>query len=397
MASQIDTILTPLNRKPNILVSGMIAGDPGQGGAAWAVLQYVLGFKRLGYKVHFVEPLTLQKSAAVDSQQNWTTNPSANYFRRVVTDFDLVNDAALLLQGTHQTVGLDYDELCRRSRHTDVLINISGMLTDENLIDPIPTRVYLDLDPAFIQLWHTQGIEMRLDAHTHFVTVGLELGGPNCDVPTCGRRWIKTLQPVVLDLWPLATQQPAPALIAIGNWRGYGSVEHNGMFYGQKVHSIRPLIELPQRLGIPCRLAMSIHPDERTDLDALARNRWSVLDPRPLAHSPADYQRLIQTSWAELGIAKSGYVASRCGWFSDRSVCFLASGRPVIAQETGFSRHLPTGSGLLPFRTVDDIVAAVQRLTSDYSAHARTARQLAEEHFDSRQVLQKLLSNIGAV
>jgi hypothetical protein len=350
----------------------------------------------LGCKVHFVEPLTQKKSADVDPQQNWTTSPSANYFRRVVADFELVNDAALLLQGTRQTVGLDYNELCHRSQHTDVLINISGMLTDESLIGPIHTRVYLDLDPAFIQLWHTQGIDMRLDAHTHFVTVGLELGGSNCDVPTCGRKWLKTLQPIVLDMWPRSTRQNEPSLIAIGNWRGYGSVEHKGAFYGQKVHSIRPLVELPRRVGVPCRLAMAIHPDERADLEAVEKNRWQVIDPRPLTHGPADYQRLIQTSWAELGIAKSGYVASRCGWFSDRSVCFLASGRPVIAQETGFGGHLPMGSGLLPFMTVDDIVAAVEQLTSDYNMHARAARQLAEEFFDSRRVLSNLLSNLGA-
>ncbi len=385
-----------MNRMPSILMSGMIAGDPGQGGAAWAVLQYVLGLKRLGCKVHFVEPLTHKQASNVDSQQGWTTSPSANYFRRVIADFDLMSDAALLLQGTRETVGLDYDELCRRSQYTDVLINISGMLTDENLIAPIPSRVYLDLDPAFIQLWHTQGIDMRLDAHTQFATVGLELGGPNCEVPTCGRRWIKTLQPIVLELWPPSTQQAKPSLIAIGNWRGYGSVEHNGAFYGQKVHSIRRLIELPRHLSIACRLAMSIHPDERADLEALDKSGWQVIDPRPLTHWPSDYQRLIQSSWAELGIAKSGYVASHCGWFSDRSVCFLASGRPVIAQDTGFSGHLPTGQGLFPFTTADDIVAAVGQLTSDYGAHSQAARQLAEEHFDSRRVLSTLLSNLGA-
>jgi hypothetical protein len=389
-------VATPLNLKPNILVSGMIAGDPGQGGAAWAVLQYVLGFKQLGCKVHFVEPLARGKALDDDWQQGWTSKASADYFRRVVADFGLVNDAALLLQGTRETIGLDYDELCRRSQDTDVLINISGMLTDENLIGPIPMRVYLDLDPAFIQLWHTQGIDMRLDAHTHFVTVGLELGGPNCDVPTCGQAWIKTLQPIVLDHWPRATERAEPSLIAIGNWRGYGSVEYNGASYGQKVHSVRPLVDLPSRLGVPCRLAMAIHPDERADLEALEKNRWELIDPRPLTHWPADYQRLIHTSWAELGIAKSGYVASRCGWFSDRSVCFLASGRPVIAQETGFSRHLPTGNGLLAFKSLDDIVAAVEQLSTQYTVHSAAARELAIEYFGSRRVLEKLLNRVGA-
>jgi hypothetical protein len=380
---------------PNILISGMIAGDPGQGGAAWAVLQYVLGFQRLGCRVTLVEPLKRPKNNAVGD--DWQAGESAQYFRRVSKDFELNHDAALLLEGTQETVGLDYNELCRRSQSTDVLINVSGMLTDENLIGAIPTRVYLDLDPAFIQLWHSQGIDMRFDGHTHFVTVGLNLGTAGCDIPTCGKEWKTTLQPIVLDLWPQASQPVDPALIAIGNWRSYGSVDHRGQFLGQKVHSIRPLVELPRRIGVPCRLAMSIHPDERTDLETLATNGWQVVDPTPLTYSPADYRRLIQGSWAELGIAKSGYVLSRCGWFSDRSVCFLASGRPVIAQDTGFTRHLPIGKGLHAFNTQDDILAAIELLESDYRSHGAAARQLAIDYFDSNKVLRMFLLSVGVL
>ena len=143
--------------------------------------------------------------------------------------------------------------------------------------------------------------------------------------------------------------------------------------------------------------ALAIHPGESKDLAALKENGWQLLDPAQVAATPASYQQFIQGSKAEFGIAKSGYVASRCGWFSDRSVCYLASGRPVLAQETGFSRFLPTGAGLFAFQTADDVLAAIEEVNADYPRHARAARTLAEEFFDSDKVLSRLLERIGGV
>jgi hypothetical protein len=269
------------------------------------------------------------------------------------------------------------------------------MLTDEALLSRIPVRVYLDLDPAFNQLWQAvEGIDMRFAGHTHFVTVGLALGQPNCNISTCGREWITTLQPVVLARWPVATHTEYDALTTIANWRGYGSIRHDGVHYGQKAHSLRPLMALPTLTTEKFLLALAIHPEEIHDLGLLNANGWRLLDPAKMAQTPAYYQRFIQGSKAEFGIAKSGYVAARCGWFSDRSVCYLASGRPVLAQETGFSHFLPTGVGLLAFTTAEGILAGIEALQSDYAAHARAARTLAEECFDSDKVLSRLLDRV---
>ncbi|MBA2446644.1 MAG: hypothetical protein H0V51_01320, partial [Chloroflexi bacterium] len=258
-------------------------------------------------------------------------------------------------------------------------------------------RIYLDLDPAFNQLWHaTEGIDMRFAGHTHFVTVGQAIGTPECAVPTCGLDWIATPQPIVLDSWPVAERITYDALTTVGNWRGYGSIEHDGVFYGQKAHSLRHFITLPRLTDETFTLALAIHPDETHDLESLASNGWHLLDPTCVASTPADYRRFIQGSKAEFGIAKSGYVAARCGWFSDRSVCYLASGRPVIAQETGFSRFLPTGEGLFAFETSDDVLAGIDELKRDYARHARAARGIAVEHFDSDVVLARLLQQVGA-
>ena len=156
----------------------------------------------------------------------------------------------------------------------------------------------------------------------------------------------------------------------VGNWRGYGSIEHEGIFYGQKAHSLRQFIGLPRRTNAKLMPALAIHPEETRDLTALRENGWILLDPAEVARDPRRYREFIQGSRGEFGIAKSGYVASRCGWFSDRSACYLASGRPVLAQETGFSEFLPTGEGLIPFETEDDVLAGIDALRSDYPRHA---------------------------
>jgi hypothetical protein len=142
--------------------------------------------------------------------------------------------------------------------------------------------------------------------------------------------------------------------------------------------------------------ALSIHPDEQDDLQALAENGWRLLDPAEVARTPSSYRSFVQGSRAELGIAKSGYVASRCGWFSDRSVCYLASGRPVLAQDTGFTDYLPAGEGLLSFNTLEEARGGVEEILRDYPRHARAARDLAEAYFDSDIVLTRLLDEVAA-
>lgn len=382
-----------MNEVLTIVLSGMISADPHQGGATWAVLQYALGLRALGHRVLLVEPLEPAQIRPSGAALGDSVN--AAYFRQVVSDFGLDDWGALLLAGSRSTVGLSYERLCDVAGQADLLINISGMLADENLLQKIPVRSYLDLDPAFIQIWHAQGIDMRFGGHTHFVTIGQAIGQPDCPVPTCGQSWITTPQPIVLARWPVSDRIVHDGLTTVGNWRGYGSVEYEGVFYGQKVHSLRQYVSLPRLTAERFLPALSIHPGETGDLAALAENGWHLLDPARVAATPAGYQRFIQESKAEFGIAKSGYVASRCGWFSDRSICYLASGRPVIAQETGFSRFLPSGSGLFAFSNPTEVLAAIDEMNSDYPYHCRAARKLAEEHFASDTVLPELLRNLG--
>jgi hypothetical protein len=201
---------------------------------------------------------------------------------------------------------------------------------------------------------------------------------------------------VVLEHWPVAGRVTYDALTTVTNWRGYGSIEHEGVLYGQKAHSLRTFFALPTLTEETFAPALSIHPEESKDLAAMRDNGWHLLDPARVASTPYSYRRFVQSSKAEFGIAKSGYVSARCGWFSDRSACYLASGRPVIAQETGFGRFLPTGAGLFAFETADEVIASIEEMNGDYERHARAARALAEEHFDSDKVLTRLLQHLGA-
>lgn len=355
----------------------MIAGDPLQGGAAWAVLQYVLGLRRLGCDVWLVDP--------VDA----ITAPRVRSFGAIAAEFGLEQRAALLCGG--RTVGVSYRLLLDACRTADVLLNVSGMLADDDLLGGARLRVWLDLDPCFNQLWHSAGVDMRFAGHDRFVTVGQRIGCPDCDVPTCGHDWTRTLPPVVLEHWSPGADIAYDGLTTVGNWRAYGSIEYEGRRFGQKAHSVRAIISLPELTDERIMPALSIHADERSDLAALDTHGWHVLDPEALTPTPSAYQAFVRSSKAELGIAKEGYAVSRCGWFSDRSACYLAAGRPVIAQDTGFRSALPTGEGLLAFDSAAGAAGAIDRVRADYARHARAARALAEAHLDSDRVLTRLL------
>ena len=355
-----------------IIVAGMVAGDPGQGGATWAVLQYLRGLRRLGHEVRLVEPIAHR------------TNDVDDYFARLG-----LPDAALLVRGSQETVGLSYGELA--GFEAELLINISGMLSDPELVDAVPVRVFLDLDPAFNQVWHAQGLHPTLAAHTHHVTVGTRLARTSLPLD---RTWLPTLPPVVLADWPYAEAMSTDAFTTVGNWRSYGTASWRGVMYGQRAHAVRPLMDLPSRTSQPLRPALAIHPDETSDLRALREHGWRLTDPAGVAGTPERYRSFVAGSRGEIGFAKAGYVDSRCGWFSDRSASYLASGRPVVAQDTGFGEALPVGEGLLAYSNSIEAGAALEAVTRDYERHRRAARALAEEHLDSDRVLSRLLERV---
>ncbi|MBT8397457.1 MAG: hypothetical protein HKO65_16530 [Gemmatimonadetes bacterium] len=385
--------MTGPSHRPLAIVAGSIADVPGQGGGTWAVLQYVLGLKKLGWDVHLVEEIGEDRLLPQGVQLE--TSENARYFLDVARRFGLEGQATLVLSGTGRSVGATYGELVELCGRAEVLLNLSGVLRDPTLRGSARVRAYLDLDPAFSQLWHeVQGLDLGFDGHTHFLSVGLEMGSPSCSIPKCAVEWIPSLPPVVLSEWPFQPRPDQDCWSTVANWRGYGSVEWEGVRYGQKAHAFRELFRLPGLTRTRFEVALAIHPEEHSDLQALRDNGWNLVDPMVAAGTPDRYRRFIEGSTGELGVAKAGYVTAGCGWFSDRSACYLASGRPVIAQDTGFGPYLPTGSGLLSFRTVEEAAEGVKAVQAEYGRHAWAARQIARGFLDSDLVLSTLLENV---
>jgi hypothetical protein len=255
-------------------------------------------------------------------------------------------------------------------------------------------RIYLDMDPGYSQIWQEQyGFDMNLSDHDVYVTVGLNLGKPDCPLPTCGIDWQSTLPPVVITEWS-TVQPPGKGYSTVADWRGFSPVEWGGIWYNQKADEFKRIIDLPHRLAVPLELCLFIHPNE-TDRIELERHGWQLVSPRVHAATPDTYRDYIFASRGEFTAVKHGYAAGRTGWFSDRSACYLAAGRPVIMQDTGIGAHVPTGTGVLTFTDIDSAAEAINYVESDYSRHAAAAAAFAREFLDSDLVLSRLLQLAG--
>jgi hypothetical protein len=309
--------------------------------------------------------------------------------------FGFGDSYAVLVDGGRRTVGMSRAALVERVRASTLLLDVMGYLGDDELLDAAPLTVFLDIDPGFGQMWFDLGLADVLSGHDLYVTIGENVGRPGCDIPTCGREWITSRQPVVLAEWD-AQGVNGGAFTSIGVWRGpYGPLQHHGRTYGLRVHEFRKFAALPRLSGLRFEAALDMHPDDVADVELLTSNGWHLLDPLALTGDPWSYRSFIRRSLAELMVAKGVYVDTRSGWFSDRSICFLASGKPVLAQDTGIGDLYPTGRGLLTFSTIDEALEGAERIARDYRSHAAAARAIAVEHFDSDRVLGRLLERVG--
>jgi len=379
----------------SIAVGGSLAQRVGYGGHAWAFLQYLLGFRLLGYEVVFVDYLTPGMATDEFGQPSPAARArSIRWFAQEMRNAGLEDSSALLLDGNDESVGLSRAEVLERVARSQFLLNVMGFLTDEEILEAAPRRVFLDIDPGFGQMWRELGLADPFHGHDDFVTIAENIGEPDCGIPTCGLPWITTRPPVNLDSW-----RPAGGgerITSVASWRGpYGPLEYEGRRYGLRVHEFRKFTDLPRLTGESFEVALDIDPSDRRDVELLKGGEWALVDPELVAGSTDRYMQYIRSSRAELTIAKGIYVDTRSGWFSDRSACYLACGKPVIAQDTGFARRYPVGQGLLSFDDLDGAVAGVHEVCEGWHRHARAAREIAEGYFDSRKVLKALLCKLG--
>ena len=379
--------------KPRIVMGGALAHKPGKGGHTWVFLQYLLGLRALGWDVLFVD--RLDRSMAGAGSDSPSGHPGIAYVRSVFERWGLDGQYAIAIED-EPWVGRSRSEVLEFTRSSVGLINVMGFIDDPDVLAAAPFNAFLDIDPGFPQIWRELGLHDAFAGHDRFVTIGGRLGHPGCGAPDCGLPWIYTPQPVVLEHWPV---QPSAgrAFTSIASWRGgMAPLEYRGRRLGLRVHEFRRFLDLPRRTAGRFEMALDIHPDEEADLRALSDHGWSLVDPAEAAGDPLAYRAFIQRSEAEFMVAKNLYVDTAVGWFSDRSICYLASGRPVVAQDTGFTEELPVGRGLLAFSDLDEAVAAVEEVRADPVGHARAARAVAEAHFDSRVVLPRLVDALTA-
>ena len=385
----------PMKRGP-IIVAGGVAQRVGRSGHTWVFLQYLLGLRRLGWDVLFLD--RLEPEMCADENGRPCAPEDSMAFAYLENSFRAAGLAGAwaILDGDGRCLGCSRREVIEFARSAPFLLNFMGYCTDEEILAAVECRVFIDLDPGLGQMWQRLGLADLFSGHDAFVTVGTRIGSPGCLVPTCGLPWIRTLPPVVLEEWP-RVEEPGDAITTIATWRGdSGPIEYEGRTYGLRLHSFRDLLPLPGRSDQEFRVALDIHPLETSDLARLAEEGWIVEDPLVVAADPAAYRDFIAASRAELMVAKTLYTDTRSGWISDRSACYLASGRPVIASDTGFGATIPAGEGLLPFSTVDEAAAGIDRIASDWKRHARAARELAEEWFDSDRVLDRLIDEVAS-
>ena len=379
------------------IVCGSVAQRPGNGGHTWVFLQYLLGLKELGWDVVFVDRLEPDMCLDADGR-TCAVEDSVNlrYFEQTMARFGLGDAYALLYDGGSKCRGISRPDLLKRVEAAAVLLNVNGFITDDEVLGHARLRVFLDIDPGFGQMWRELGLHDAFRGHDAYVTVGENIGEPGCTIPTGGLDWITTPQPVLLDLWPMRSEA-GERFTSVASWRGpFGPIEYGGKTYGLRVHEFRKFARLPSLSRQSFEVALDIDPAEVDDIALLRDHGWSLVDPGTVAGDPWAYRDYVQRSKAELMIAKNMYVESRSGWFSDRSICYLASGKPVLAQKTGFEERHPTGAGLLAFGTLDEALEGAEEISRDYRRHALAARALAEERFDSRRVLGRLLERVGA-
>jgi hypothetical protein len=382
--------------KTPLPVAASIAQRPGYGGHAWAFLQYVLGFRRLGYEPILIDRLSAEMTTDAGGRPSPATRRAAIAWFEHVVEFAGLDGSYSLLLDEGETIGLSRADLIRSIKAAPCLIDVMGFLADSELLAASGKLVFLDVDPGFTQLWHELGQADLFSAHHRHVTVGANVGQPGCEIPSCGVDWIGIRPPVDLDRWP-ALPGSSKVFRSVGAWRGpYDPIEYGERTLGLRVHEFRRFVGLPGKVDAEFAMALDIEPADRRDADLLADNGWLLEDPRARAGSPSAYQDFVGSAGAEIAIAKNIYVATNSGWFSDRSACFLASGRPVLCQDTGLTASLPGDEGLVAFATLEEAVDGADRILSDWPRHSRTARDVAEAFFDSRKVLNGLLAKLDA-
>ncbi len=384
--------------KGKIIVFGIVFWYP-LAGVTYQFLHYLIGLRRLGYDVYYIED---SGRWVYDPVSNEMSPDAARNIQLVAPIFERYGFAGRwAFRGNYpdgECYGMSEAEILRLYREADAFLNVTGAqeIRDEHLA--CPRRIYVESDPFPCQVGVALGNEKTiatLAAHdTHF-TFGENLHAADCAVPVERFHWQPTRQPVVMDLWdPGSESSSNPAYTTITTWHNKGKdIDYQGQtYYWTKDREFMKVIDLPLRSPAPLELALGVNEEVSR---MLSEHGWRQVNSVDISRDFDRYRKYIQGSRGEFTVARDQYVRPNTGWFSDRSACYLAAGRPVITQETGFSKYLPTGNGLFGFNTMEDILAAIEAIETDHAAHCRAAREVAAEYFAAEKVIGSLMERAG--
>jgi hypothetical protein len=375
--------------RKRLVLAGIVGRYP-VGGVTWCALQYIAGFQRLGYDVFYLEDTG---ECNFDPVQNAiATDPAyaLDYIRRQLALVGLEDSWAYVdYEGGYN--GKTRAQVAEACRSADLMVNLSGGCWMVKPEYEALSKIFIDTDPGFTQQAVAEAGEGWyrdfFAAHDALFTFALCADDRSCNLPKTPFRWHPTIQPVELDFWPVTSAPRDAPFTTILSWT---TDSFPGIGKGKEDEILR-LTEVPERTSERILLAIAGKPP----IQLLAEHGWELTDALRATVDAEAYRRFIQASKAELGFAKAMYVETRSGWFSDRTQCYLASGRPALVRETGFSDVLPVGEGLLSFEDADGILEGIESIAGEYELHCRRAREIAEEHFAGETVLRSLLQTAG--
>jgi hypothetical protein len=390
-------------RKRGRIVLLHFAGQMPLAGIAWQAVNYLAGLEKLGYDVWYVEdhginPYDPRISSVVNE-----CDYNVAYLRKAMEQHGFAGRWAYWDAINDVYHGLSREAVHRLYAEADGLINLCGATRLREAHMRCPVRIMIDTDPVYEQIKYAKAdpaARAYVDAHTHFFTYGVNLGSAACQVvPLCGVPWRPTRPPVDLDLWPHAEPKGGAeprCFTTIATWENKGkNIEFDGAeyFWSKHVNFMR-FLDLPRRLPQSCFEMAMLPPGEAVRREVEGAG-WKLVDPRPVSADMASYQRFIAGSRGEFTVAKDIYVRPHSGWFSDRAVCYLASGRPVVTMRTGFTTYCPVGEGLFDFATHEEALAAIDAIAADYPRHSRAARAIAGDCFGTVPVITDLMTEAG--
>ncbi len=390
-----------LIERPILIVLGMITRFP-VGGVVWQTVHYLLGFEQLGFEVYYAEEHGMLPRMFADAQDPYGTRKAAEFLAATMDRFGFGSRWSYRpWEAESEYHGVGEQRMTALFGKAAAVINLHGATMPRAEHRCGGALIYLETDPVAPQIElhnEVQATADFLDAHTAFFTYGENLGAPDCKVPLPPARYAfyPTRQPIVLELWQgRATAKEPECFTTIANWKQAERVMtlDGEVYHWSKHHEFLRFLDLPQRTAQPFELALSSY--EAAEGEMLQAHGWRVCPALEFTGDIDAYRDYIIGSRGEWTVAKDQNVRLRSGWFSDRAATYLAAGRPVVTQETGFSNLLPTGRGLFAFCTMEETLAAVEAINSDYALHARAAGEIAREHFRADVVLSTMLRQAG--